>query len=80
MKYLLFTTSTCVKCPAFKELVFAKVGFGGEVLDEKKENFASLAGQYGVMSVPAILVFDEAENEVFRTGEGSELIDFLDKL
>lgn len=79
MKYKLFTTSTCIKCPEFKEFVKQNIDFDGEVLDERTENFMEQAQTLGVTKAPAFLIFEENE-EIFRTSEVYELDDFLKNL
>jgi len=79
MYYLLFTTTTCIKCPSFKKIVLEKVGFGGKIIDENSENFMNLASKYSIMSAPTFIVFENEnlEKEIFRCSEDYELEEFL---
>lgn len=79
MNYLLFTTTTCPRCPSFKEFINKFVKFPGKVLDERDENFKNLTLEYAVSSVPTILVFEDEslDNAVCRTGDPAELYSFL---
>lgn len=79
MNYILFTTTRCPKCPAFKEFVHKFVNFDGQILDETAESFSTLTTNYAISSVPHMIVF-EGENQntkIFETGDASELYSFL---
>ena len=76
MTYLLFTTTTCPKCPAFKEFVAENIDFNGEILDETSPDFSSHIAESGVTVAPVILIFED-DKEIFRTGEILELQNFL---
>ncbi len=84
MYYLLFTTSTCFKCPDFKKNVLENVNFDGEILDENNDDFLYKAQQFSVMSVPSIIIFKDKtqKEELFRTNEEYDFINWLkeDKL
>jgi zona occludens toxin (predicted ATPase) len=73
---LLFTTTTCQKCPAFKEFVSQKISFSVEILDETMDGFLQKAAEYSITSAPTIIIFDETQ-EIFRTSEQSDLDAFL---
>ncbi|MCF7812630.1 hypothetical protein K9M59_03495 [Candidatus Gracilibacteria bacterium] len=79
MNYLLFTTTRCPKCPAFKELVRAKVPFEGQILDETTEDFGTMTEDHDVSEAPTFIVFEDGE-EIFRTSDGGELEDFLEHI
>lgn len=68
--WLLFTTSSCPKCPAMKESV-GKLPSPGEIieLDANPE----LADKYGVMAVPTLVYFDDMGNEVGRAIKPEEI-------
>lgn len=76
MKALLFTTLSCPKCPAFKETVKNNVEFDVQYLDDLQPEFFDLAQQMSVSAVPTMVIF-ENDQEVFRTSDGGELLDFL---
>ncbi len=79
MHYLLFTTSTCPKCPAFKRQVQLTLeGMEGIIIDEQYAEFEKLAQEYTVGSVPLLLVFDveACESAVLRTGEVADVLSF----
>ncbi len=80
MYYILFTTTTCVKCPSFKKLIADRVKFSGEIIDEKSENFLDLANKFAVMNAPTFIVFKDnsLNDEVFRCSEEYELEKFLE--
>ncbi len=77
MRYLLFTTTQCPKCPEVKTFVADSVPFVGDILDETTPDFMSQAGEYGITAAPVFLVFDDADQEVFRGEEVSQIQDFL---
>ncbi len=77
MKYLLVTTTTCPKCPTMKSFVAEKISFAGETIDNTDPDFAEKIQKLGIQNAPTILIFDDAENEVFRASEISELAEFL---
>ncbi|NCC69992.1 hypothetical protein EOM09_00195 [bacterium] len=81
MYYILFTTSTCFRCPDFKKNILKIVDFDGEILDEKNNNFLSMAQQFSIMSVPNIIIFKDKtkKEEIFRTSEEYDLISWLRK-
>jgi len=79
MKYILFTTSTCPKCPAMKEYIAKKMTIPGETIDETKEEFHNQAKELGIMNVPTIVIFDNTNKEVFRSNDESEIESFLNK-
>lgn len=79
MYYLLFTTTTCLKCPSFKKIVFENVKFEGNILNEQSPDFMEFAGRFNVASAPTFIIFEDEslEKELFRTSEEYELIDYL---
>lgn len=78
MNYILFTTTSCPKCPAFKEFVAENVEFEGVILNEKSPNFMDNIKQFGVSNAPTIVILKGTE-EIFRTDDVSQLQDFLEK-
>ena len=77
MKYILFTTETCPKCPEVKTYIKEKISFEGELLDNTAPNFMELAGEYGVTGAPTMIIFNDAKKEIFRGSETYEIEDFL---
>jgi len=79
MNYLLFTTTQCPKCPAFKEFVQKFIKFPGKIINETDESFRSLALEFAVSSVPTLLVFedDNQEQAVLRTSEAADVYSFM---
>jgi len=77
MKYLLFTTTTCPKCPAMKEFVANEVSFEGEQIDNNSPDFMEKAGELKVDSAPTLIIYDDGDNEVFRGNEVSQVQEFL---
>ncbi len=79
MRYLLFTTTTCPKCPAMKEFVSENISFEGELIDNNAPGFMKKAGELRVDSAPTIIIFDDSGAEVFRGSEPQEAKEFLEK-
>jgi len=79
MRYVLFTTTSCPKCPAVKAVVSEKVSFEGEILDETSPGFGDRISAAGVTNAPTFIVYD-GEEEVFRGSEVYEIEGFLDSL
>jgi len=79
MHSLLFTTTTCPKCPAFKAFVAERVHFPVEILNETMPQFSDKIGEYGVTNAPTLIVFDDEGKEIFRGSEVYEVEDFLKK-
>lgn len=81
MYYILFTTTTCIKCPSFKKIVVEKVKFEGDILDETSDKFMELAGKFSVMNAPTFIVFEDntLNKEVARCSDEFELEEFLKK-
>jgi len=78
MNYILFTTSQCPKCPAFKEFVAKNIKFDGEILNEQSPNFMDNIKQFSVHNAPTMVILNGTE-EIFRTDEVSQLQGFLEK-
>lgn len=76
LNYLLFTTSSCSKCPSFKKVVTDAINFTGKVIDETNQNFQELAQQFKVSSVPMLVVLDQNNHEIMRTAEATEVMAF----
>lgn len=76
MNYLLFTTTRCPKCPAFRAYVEENLDMEGEVIDENIPDFGKRIADSHVANAPTILIYD-GDEEVFRTSEVGELEEFL---
>jgi len=81
MHYLLFTTTTCPKCPKFKEFVESFLKIPGKMIDERDEQFHTLSREFLVNTVPTLFIFedDTLENAVLRTDDVTEIYDFINK-
>jgi len=77
MKYILFTTTRCPKCPAIKEYVKQNVKFAGEIMDETNPNFAKLIEEHEVQAAPTFIVWIDNGMEHFRGNEITEIEEFL---
>ncbi len=70
MKYKLFFTPMCPKCPAIKEFM-KETGIEGEFVDAASSEGLEQARKYEVVSVPTVLFFDE-KNAVISTAHDLE--------
>ncbi len=77
MNYLLFTTTRCPKCPAFKEYVEKNVNFPGEILDENHPDFPEKSMDYGITVAPTMIILNENGEELIQINEVDELEGFL---
>jgi thioredoxin-like negative regulator of GroEL len=59
-EYILFTTSTCHKCPAFKEELEA-TGLTGIIMNDDADDFLAMAQSFGVRSVPTVVLLQDNE-------------------
>lgn len=76
MHYLLFTTTQCPKCPAFKDFIIKNVKFDGVILDEKSPSFIEQIKKFDVQNAPTLIVLKN-DIEVFRTDDVPQLQSFL---
>ena len=77
MNYLLFTTTTCPKCPAIKEYIESNLDFPGQMINEDSAKFHQLAEEHQVMKVPTLIIFNTEGKEIFRAHDGSEVAEFI---
>jgi len=75
MLNLLFTTATCPKCPATKDMLIAK-NIDFEHVDASTPEGLELARKYGVGSVPTLVVVDGDEN-IQDSASGIDAIESL---
>lgn len=80
MKYKLFTTQFCHKCPAMKEFMASQDKIAGEVVNCSAAEGFEEAKKFNVVSVPLVVFVDDAGNEVKRCMEQSEVEEFLGNL
>ena len=79
MRYLLFTTTTCPKCPAMKEAISEQIKFDGEIVDDLNPSFFDKAKEFNISSVPTLIIF-ENDDIVGQIQDPSQLPDLLEKL
>lgn len=58
MRYLYFTSKSCVPCQAIKPKIMKHAEIG--VIDVEKNG--EIAGKYGVMSIPTLLVVNDDDS------------------
>ena len=77
MKYKLFTTPLCPKCPAMKEFMAEQDKVQGEVVNAHTPEGLAEARKFQVSSVPTVVFVDDAGTEVKRCGTQSEVEEVL---
>ncbi len=80
MHYILFTTTVCPKCPAFKDLIENQTTLEGMILNEQNSEFATLVSKYGLSQAPTLLIFDENDQIQLQTSDYAEADKFLQTL
>ena len=73
MRYLLFTTPTCPKCPLMKEAV-ETLPFSGLVCSSEHSEFPFLTEKYNVTSAP-VLIITHHNKEIGRCDDLSTFSD-----
>lgn len=79
MKYKLFTTPMCPKCPAMKEFMAGK-DVEGEVVNAHTPEGLAEARKFMVAAVPMVVFVDEAGSEVKRCSTKEEVEEVLSRL
>ena len=72
MKYKLFFTPMCPKCPAIKEFMKG-TDIEGEFIDATTPDGLEKARKYEVISVPCVLFFDDKDEIVSKTHDLEEV-------
>lgn len=78
MKYKLFTTPMCPKCPAMKEFMAAQDKVSGEVVNAHTPEGLAEARKFNVSAVPLVVFVDDAGEEVKRCLTQDEVKEVLD--
>ena len=73
---LLFTTSTCPKCPAAKNWLDSNA-VNYEAIDNRRVDFMELAEKYDVQSVPTLIAIDCDGKEMWRAKEQAEMVELM---
>jgi glutaredoxin len=77
MKYKLFTTPMCPKCPAMKDFMAAQDKVSGEVVDAHTPEGLEEARKFDIHSVPMVVFVDDSGKEVNRCGTQEEVEEVL---
>lgn len=77
MRYKLFTTQFCHKCPSMKEFMASQDKVSGEVLNCSAAEGLEEARKFGVTAVPLVVFVDDNDTEVARCGCKEEVEEFL---
>lgn len=80
MKYKLFTTRMCPRCPAVKEFMTAQDKVQGEVVDASTPEGYEEARKFSVTAVPTVVFVDDSGKEVKRCGGKEEIEEFLSSI
>ncbi|HEC21125.1 MAG TPA: hypothetical protein ENI70_01260, partial [Candidatus Peregrinibacteria bacterium] len=63
MRYKLFHTPACYRCPRVKEFLSAQESLEGEFVDASSAEGLGIAKKMGVQSVPMVVFFNKQEKE-----------------
>ena len=80
MKYKLFTTQFCHKCPAMKEFMQSQDKVEGEVVNASDATGFEEAKKFSVTGVPCIVFVDDDGGEVKKFKDKEEVEEFLGNL
>jgi predicted DsbA family dithiol-disulfide isomerase len=80
MRYKLFTTQFCHKCPSMKEFMASQDKVPGDVVNASVPEGFEEAKKFGVTSVPCVVFVDDAGEEVKRCGCREEVEEFFNTL
>lgn len=80
MKYKLFTTQFCHKCPQMKELLSSQTKVSGEIINASTPEGLEQARLFNVTGVPLVVFLDDDYNEIKRFSEKEEIKDFISKI
>lgn len=80
MKYKLFTTPMCPKCPAMKEFMAGQDNVTGEVVNAHTPEGLTEARKFNIHSVPMVVFVDDAGEEVKRCGTKEDVEEVLGNL
>ena len=72
---LVVTTTSCNRCPAFKEELH-KLDLKGhsiEYIDEERSDFMKVCKDYNLTSAPVVLLFDNDNSVVYQGDDVDEL-------
>ncbi|MBW2997575.1 hypothetical protein KY349_04510 [Candidatus Woesearchaeota archaeon] len=80
MKYKLFTTQFCHRCPSMKEFMASQDKVEGEIVNCSDAPGFEEAKKFDVTGVPVVVFLDDEGQEVKRCMEPSEVEEFLGNL
>ncbi|NQU78761.1 hypothetical protein HQ545_03240 [Candidatus Woesearchaeota archaeon] len=73
MKYKLFTTPMCPKCPAMKEFMAKQDKIQGEIVNAHTPEGLTEARNFNISSVPMVLFVDDDGKEIERCSTQEEV-------
>jgi len=73
MRYLLFVTPGCPKCPAVKKWCEQHPECSGEIIEVRDTDSMQKAADNMVQSAPTIIFWNDDGKELFRTDSVTEL-------
>jgi len=79
MRYLLFTTRFCHKCPKMKEYMAGQDKVNGAVVDASTPEGMEEAKRYNIQGVPTVVFLDEENIVLKKCSEKEEVEEFLNK-
>ncbi len=72
MRFKLFTTRTCPKCPAVKQFL-QEQDIEGDFVDASTPEGLEDAKKHNVMNVPTVIFFDQRGEEIKRANNIEEI-------
>jgi glutaredoxin len=80
MKYKLFTTPMCPKCPAMKEFMTSQDKVHGDLIDAHTPEGLAEARRFNVSAVPLVVFVDDSGAETQRCATQGEVEEVLAKI
>jgi glutaredoxin len=77
MRYKLFTTPICPKCPAMKEFMKEQDSVEGEIINCHTPEGLAEARKYVISSVPMVVFVDDSGAESKRCSSREEVLELL---
>ena len=80
MKYKLFTTPMCPKCPSMKEFMASQDKISGEIINCHTPEGLAEARKYIISSVPAVVFLDDEGKECKRCLSKEEVLEVIGQM
>lgn len=70
---LIVTTTSCPKCPAFKEEIHKIEGVNMQFIDETSKHFSAVCKEYDLVNAPVVVYLDEKNTVLGKYDDVEEL-------